>query len=277
MFSAVPQSDRNSRVCVCVCVFPCLWPVFCRAPPNPQPHWLAFTFTWIASDTVSLYWLRHHWYRIHFAVVLRPESQESQCSLDASPPPPPNLNPLLRGRGQSFLAILIGCCLPGRGWGVGVATAAGVLEGVDSNLQPASFTPEPKIKLKKKKQLYIHETWRVDETQLMVALKAGTCRTVEAWKFTFSSEEYIVRLYCILGSYTWISTTSLDIASFSTVIFNSYLYGPSVTFFLVSLILFPYLALSFLTPPSLLFNRCIQKVRLLQGSQGVEKEQRCHL
>lgn len=41
----------------------------------------------------------------------------------------------------------------------------------------------------------------MDETELMVAFKAGTCRTVEAWKFTFYPEEYIVRLYCILGLY----------------------------------------------------------------------------
>lgn len=43
------------------------------------------------------------------------------------------------------------------------------------------------------KNLHIHEAWRGCETESMVALNTETHRVGEAWKFTCSPEEYVIR------------------------------------------------------------------------------------
>lgn len=63
----------------------------------------------------------------------------------------------------------------------GGGESSGGLRGLDASLETASSSPEPKIKIKK--NLHVHEAWRVGETELMVAVNTGTRRMGEAWKF----------------------------------------------------------------------------------------------
>lgn len=84
--------------------------------------------------------------------------------------------------------------------GGGVAAAAGVSEGLATNVSTAFSSLESKMKLKRKKRLYILEARRIGEMELMVALNTETHRMGEAWKFTRPPEEYIARLMLNLGN-----------------------------------------------------------------------------